>query len=94
MIATVYPLGGVVLSKDMNSPRKSLKPQVQQVWFNLRYESLHPQFMQSSQLVCRHRRRQLAVVAFDHQCGIAHLLAQCVYVSATLQQRQRGVGVP
>jgi hypothetical protein len=47
----------------------------------------------SSQPICPHSRCEFAVVPFNHCSTIAHVFAQCVNVSTTLQQRQRGVGV-
>ena len=41
----------------------------------------------------RHRRRQLAVVPLQHQHDCSHLPAQRVNASATLQQRQRNIGL-
>ena len=47
----------------------------------------------SSKSILRHRRRQLAVVPLQHQHDCSHMPAQRVNASATLQQRQRNIGL-
>ena len=48
----------------------------------------------SSQLVRRHRCRQLGIVPLNHCRRVAHLLAERVYVSATTQEFKGGVSMP